>query len=251
MYPYLQFTSDLQIPTYYLVISVTVCLCLLWLNHRAARFELSRKVTLDISLIVMVASFVGARLFHVFYEDFPYYQENAWRILELWNGGFVFYGGAILAAVCGFTFLHFQRDVRNEVYLDLFAPVFSLSYLLGRFGCLMAGCCYGRYCDLPWALSQRHPTQLYASLWELGVLIILLTVEKTKQDARPKILKSSGSVFYLWISLHAVGRLLMESFRDDFRGPTLGLSISSWISFVILALGLFFLLRKPTRGGRT
>lgn len=247
MYPNLQLTSDLQIPTYYLVISVTVCICLLWINQRATKFKLSRKVTLDIGLIVMVAGFIGARLFHVFYEDFAYYQENGWRILEFWNGGFVFYGGAILAAVCGFTFLHFQRDVQNETYLDLFAPAFSLSYLLGRIGCLLAGCCYGRYCDLPWALSQRHPTQLYASLWELGVLIILLAAEKTERTARPKILRPQGAVFYLWISLHAAGRLLMEAFRDDFRGPTLGLSISSWISVAILTIGLFLLLWKPTR----
>lgn len=251
MYPHLQLTSDLQIPTYYLVISITVCICLLWLNQRATEFKLSRKVTLDISLIVMVASFVGARLFHVFYEDFAYYQEDWLRVFEFWNGGFVFYGGAIFAAICGFTFLHFQREVQNTTYMDLFAPVFSLSYLLGRIGCLLAGCCYGRYCDLPWAISQRHPTQAYASLWELGVLIILLAVEKTPRTARWTILKPEGAVFYLWMCLHAAGRLLMEAFRDDFRGPTWGLSISSWISLSILVAGVFLLLWKPTSRSRT
>lgn len=251
MFPSIAISPTLSIPTYYLMLSLTVSLCLVWLTRRADKFSLSRKVTLDLSLIIMISGFVGGRLFHVFYESFDYYREAPFRVLEFWNGGFVFYGGAILAGLCSVLYLTLKARVPFEDYLDLFAPVMSFAYMTGRLACLLAGCCYGKACDLPWAVAGRHPTQLYASLWELGVLFILLGSESLAKDRRPRLLKNPGSIFYLWMVLHGIGRLLMESFREDFRGPELGLSISSWISVILVGLGLFLLLRKPARRGTT
>lgn len=244
MYPILPLSPTFGIPTYYLILSGTVCLCLWWLVRRSEKFKLSRKTTLDLSLIVMVGGFLGGRLFHVFYEDFPYYREEPIRIFQVWNGGFVFYGGALLAGLLAFIYL-FKKSRRNlEGYLDMFVPVLSFSYVMGRIACLLAGCCFGRYCELPWAFGGRHPTQAYAALWELGVLFILLGIENAPR-------KKAGAVFYSWMILHAIGRLIMEYFRDDFRGPTLGISISSWISLLVILLGAYLLLRKPTHGGST
>lgn len=246
MYPTLSLTSEIQIPTYYLVLSFTVCLGLLWSVRRADHLDLSRSTTLDIGLIIMVAGFFGGRLFHVLYEDFPYYREQPLRVLEFWNGGFVFYGGALLAAFLGFIYLRKKAPTQIGAYLDLLAPVMALCYAVGRIACLLAGCCYGRFCDLPWAIAERHPTQLYASLWEAGVLLILLGLEKGRELPKSEnLFQRTGSIFYTWISLHALGRLLMEHFREDFRGPQWGLSISSWISVGVLTLGLYLLFKKP------
>lgn len=251
MFPTISISPSLSIPTYYLILSLTVCLGLLWVARRADQRELSRKVSLDLSLIIMISGFIGGRLFHVFYESYPYYQEDYLRILYFWNGGFVFYGGALLATVCSIFYLIFIARVPFEDYLDLFAPVMSLSYMLGRIACLFAGCCYGKTCELPWAISGRHPTQAYTSLWELGVLCVLLGTEAIARPVRPRWLQNPGSIFYLWMVLHGLGRLMMESFRDDFRGPSLGLSISGWISVLIVVLGLFLLVRRPAGRGTT
>ncbi|MBV2168462.1 MAG: prolipoprotein diacylglyceryl transferase [Bdellovibrio sp.] len=247
MYPVIPISPAFGIPTYYVVLSVTICIALLWLTRRTERMGLSRTRALDLSLIILVTGFIGGRLFHVFYEDFDYYQKEPWHILEFWNGGFVFYGGALLAALFGISFLYFKHHEDLERYLDLFAPIISFTYAVGRMACLLAGCCYGRFCELPWALEGRHPTQIYASLWELGVLMILLGVDKTSPSERkPRRLQNPGSLFYLWMVLHGIGRFMMESFRDDFRGPSLGLSISSWISLALVGLGIYLLFRKPT-----
>lgn len=176
----------------------------------------------------MISAFVGARLFHVLYENPEIYLQNPWAIFYFWNGGFVFYGGALLVALTGWIFFR-KRTKEPLAYFDLFTPVASLGYVIGRWACYLAGCCYGRYCSLPWAVKGRHPTQLYASFWELGVLLILLGLEKKNQ---PK-----GRIFFLWILLHAIGRILMESFRDDFRGAEPGLSISAWISLALIVAG--------------
>ncbi|MGZ3775536.1 MAG: prolipoprotein diacylglyceryl transferase [Pseudobdellovibrionaceae bacterium] len=246
MYPIIPITKSISIPTYYLILSATLCICLLWLTRRTRLYHLSQKAALDLSLIIMVNGFIGARLFHVFYEEFNYYLENPWRVLHFWNGGFVFYGGALLSGIAAMLYLYRFDKKHLESYLDLFTPVLSLSYILGRTACLFAGCCYGKHCDLPWAISGRHPTQAYASIWELGVLFILLGIEKTAPKERQiQCLKKSGSLFYLWLILHGIGRLIMEAYRDDFRGPSLGLSVSSWISLGIIGTASHFLFRRP------
>ncbi|QDK39097.1 prolipoprotein diacylglyceryl transferase [Bdellovibrio sp. NC01] len=251
MLPLIHVTSGVSIPSYYLVLSVVVMACLFWITHRAKKYNLSHAITLDLSLIIMVSGFIGARLMHVFYENLTYYQEDYMRILYFWDGGFVYFGGAILAAALCVLFLEIKAPKDTERYLDLFAPVTAFAYGFGRLGCLLAGCCYGKYCELPWAISGRHPTQVYAFLWEMGVVCILMGVESIGANhRRPKSLGDAGSVFYLWMILHGIGRLLMEAFREDFRGPSLGISISSWISIALIALGLLLLLRrKPTRRG--
>ena len=117
----------------------------------------------------------------------------------------------------------------------------ALGYGLGRLACFFEGCCYGKLCHLPWAIplkevdvvseqistSLRHPTQLYAAGTELLTLGFLLWLEKR----HPKL----GVVFLSWVILHASGRIIMEAFRDDPRGPeVLSLPISSTVSIVFI-----------------
>ncbi|MGE5085283.1 MAG: prolipoprotein diacylglyceryl transferase [Bacillota bacterium] len=243
MFPTIHLTSSIVIPTYYLVISLTVVLSLFWIVRRSGALQLSRATALDLSLLIMVFGFIGGRLFHVVYESFDYYREDFWRVFYFWDGGFVYYGGAILATVAGLIYLRLRTQNQSGVYLDMLAPVMSFAYALGRSACLLAGCCYGKYCELPWAIDGRHPTQLYAIVWELGSLCLILGIEKGRE--KMSFFSKPGQLFYMWMILHGIGRLIMESFRDDFRGPTLGMSISSWISVAIIALGILLLLKKP------
>lgn len=246
MFPFLHFGS-LAIPTYYLVISVTVCFALVWLKIRLRESPLPDTIAMDLSLVLMIASFVGARLFHVLYENPEVYLATPARVFYFWDGGFVFYGGALLSALCAVIYLR-KKDPENFwSYFDLFAPVLAISYALGRIGCLLAGCCYGRTCELPWSIAGRHPTALYATFWEMGVVMILLGLESQNSPLK-RSEKLQGSVFFVWMILHGLGRLVMEAFRDDFRGPTWGLSVSSWISIAIVALGLGLLGKKLYQG---
>jgi phosphatidylglycerol:prolipoprotein diacylglycerol transferase len=153
-------------------------------------------------------------------------------------------GALITASVfCRFKKLDFWRAA------DLGAPIFALSYGIGRLGCFAAGCCYGKPTDLPWGVRfpeggeapfgvAIHPTQIYATLLELGTLAFLLWFERTKHRTKPKV----GQVFGLWLVMHGAGRLVMEHFRDDFRGPRfLNLSVSTWISFAVMLGGVWIL----------
>lgn len=227
-------------PTYFLWISLTFSLCL-WLFLLRTKF--AKKGILDLSLILMGSGLFGARLFHVIYEEPAYYWENPLRVFEVWNGGHVFFGGFLTAWLIGnlsWTWIRrssSQKMSRGQIHDEL-APIVSFGAMLGRIGCLLAGCCYGRTCDLPWAIAGRHPTALYSIFWELGVFLILLGSEK-------KLLTRPGKLFWLWLALHSIGRFFIEFFRDDFRGPQLALSVSGWISCILFIIAILGFRKKP------
>ena len=224
-----------NIPWYYLVISLVTCLAMVWFVRRGEQQNLNRQHLLNIFLIVIVSAFVGARIFHALFEYPTLYLNHPQLLFQIWQGGYVFFGGAVSGFIAAYWYCH-SRHLSFLKYLDVAAPVAGLAYAFGRVGCFLAGCCYGRFCELPWAWQGRHPTQLYALIIELWIVWLLLLLEKRK--AHP-----TGSIFFAWMTLHGLGRLFMEYFRDDFRGPVFVMSISSWFSLALIVLGGFLSLR--------
>ncbi len=231
-----------QIPTYYPVISFSFCVCLIWLIRRARKFQFDERLVIDSGLLVMFASFIGARVFHVLFEDFQFYQEHPLDIFKFWNGGFGFYGGAIRTFFSGFIFLKYHRQKIGD-WLNLYAPISALGYGLGRIACLVTGCCFGGICEIH-GFEFRHPTQLYAVLLEFGIVVVLLKIESTPRLFQ-KLKTLEGYLFCIWIFLHSTARLFMEYFRVDPRGPMpLGISISSWISLFIMLSDAIYILSR-------
>lgn len=231
MYPELSLGA-VSLPTYFLVVALASALGGFWFVRRAERRDLNKTVALDLVLLVLAAGFIGARLFHVFYEEPAYYAEHPWRVLHVWNGGFVFLGGLFASFFTGLWFCQWQREP-FWLWADLAALPTSLAYAIGRLGCFLNGCCFGRECHYPWAFVQdgvpRHPAPLYASAYEFIWLFIL-----TRLEPRWRV---PGTTFHVWLIGHALGRLVMESFRDDPRGPLLGgLSIGTWLSLGLASL---------------
>ena len=213
----------------------------LWFLRRAQAARLNRVAAIDLTLVVLISGFVGGRLLHVFYEEPEYYLKHPLRVLAVWNGGFVFFGG-MLAAIGGAYAFCFWRREPFLFWADRAALPSALTYALGRIGCFFNGCCYGRRCEWPWAMVlegiPRHPTQLYASLWEFFTIGILLLLE-------PRF-KVSGVIFGLWLVMHGVGRIFMEFFRDDPRGLfIMGQSLGTWIGLGLVVMGFALLLTLP------
>jgi phosphatidylglycerol:prolipoprotein diacylglycerol transferase len=107
--------------------------------------------------------------------------------------------------------------------LDVLALAMPLGQGIGRIGCFMAGCCYGRPTDLPWGVTftdpqslgpvgvKIHPTQLYESLLVLGVLAVLLHLRSRK--------RFEGQLLGTYFLLAGLVRFAVEFFRGDPRGP--------------------------------
>lgn len=245
--------SIATIPIYFIVTSGISCFCLIWGMLRLKKWGLKVDEYFDLYLVIMISAFIGARLFHVFYENPEIYLHRPLHAFYFWEGGFVYYGGFITAALSGVYFLKIRKSkIQYLTYFDFFTPLISFSYSVGRLGCFFVGCCYGKYCSLPWAIEGRHPTQLYAFFWELTLCFILLIIEKNnfysygiKSEVKLKnFFSKPGSVFFLWLAFHSLGRILMELYRDDFRGPTFLISISSWISLFFIVFSVFILLNR-------
>lgn len=242
MYPFIQLSPSLQIPTYFLFLSLLFSFLIWFTFRRAQKINLDEEKTLiagRIGLILMIVGFVGARLTHVLYEAPNVYLAEPIRILHLWEGGYVFYGGAIAAVLAGWIYVIIKKQ-SFFYWADFYAPIVALGYGLGRVSCFLSGCCYGGSCEYPWAVTfpldsiARHPVQLYVTLWELLAFFLILKLEKTL-----KVTQQVGLIFSLYICWHGVGRIFMESFRNDFRGAMIwGHSISTWISILIILLAL-------------
>jgi phosphatidylglycerol:prolipoprotein diacylglycerol transferase len=120
---------------------------------------------------------------------------------------------------------------------DLFAVALAGGEAVGRLGCFIGGCCYGKIASVPWAVEDhgawRHPTQLYSSASAALILVLLLRLEK--RGHLPE-----NALFYLQGILMCMSRFAIEFFRQP--GAIFGpLTIAQWaciagfIVFVFLA----------------
>ncbi|MBX3039476.1 MAG: prolipoprotein diacylglyceryl transferase [Bdellovibrionaceae bacterium] len=260
MWPWIQI-GDLSFPAFLLVQSLNAALLLAWAKSRASHLDLSPRVALDLVLTILISGLIGGRLLHVVWEAPQFYLENPEAIFHLMSGGYVYFGGLAAGLGAGVLFLRFRQEgPQLGRWFDFVAPLASLGTGLGRIGCFFAGCCYGKVCLLPWAFPfpdekglsfLRHPTQLYSVIWELGVLAILLGLEKIPAKNRPRWLRPAGALFLTWIGLHSIGRFFIEFLRDDFRGPVLYLSISQWLSVCALIITCLVLRRISSHRSET
>ena len=101
--------------------------------------------------MAMVSGILGARIFYVV-QFFHYYRDNLWNIIRIDQGGLVFYGGFILAAVIFAGWCFFKKE-KPLALADLLSTVVPLGHAFGRIGCFFYGCCYGKQCDCAAAVT--------------------------------------------------------------------------------------------------
>jgi len=214
---------------------------------RKARLDPGR--LLDLGVYIVIAALVGAKLL-LLVVNFSYFRNNPDEILVLARSGGVFYGGLITATLVAFWYIR-RHALPFWTTCDMFAPGIALGHVIGRMGCLMAGCCYGRQTTVPWAVTftdpfaaanvgtplnvPLHPTQVYEAGAELLILIFLLVTEK---KGRPY----PGRTFWGYMLLYAFSRFIIEFYRADERGFVMGLSTSQFISVLLAPLSLAMLI---------
>jgi len=208
---------------------------------------------LDLCFYLLIAAVVGSRLFYVAMNPRTFISDPI-EILRLWRGGLVFYGGFIAALITAIVYMK-KRKMQMWKTADIMAPALSAGQFLGRLGCFFAGCCYGKTCKLPWAITFRnldslapigvplHPTQLYHALSNLFIFSFLWFFRGRK--------KFNGQLFWVYVLLYAVTRSFLEVFRGDFRGYSFGgvLSASQVVGSVmaIIAVVMLIMLRRSNR----
>lgn len=94
---------------------------------------------------------------------------------------------------------------------DAFAFAIAGGEAVGRIGCFIYGCCYGKLANVPWAVHDhgalRHPTQLYSALAALATLALIGLLER--RHALPE-----NGIFYVQGALFCALRFAVEFYRD-------------------------------------
>lgn len=213
---------------------------------RAKKAQLSSDAVIDIALIAIVIGFLGAKVMYVIVE-FDRFLADPMSVLG--SSGFVVYGG-IIAGVIGAILYCRRKKLSFLEYFDLMIPGVAVAQGMGRIGCFLAGCCYGRETD-SWlgvvfpeggiapAGVKLLPTQLFSAGGDFLLAAALILYGRTK----PK----KGNVGALYLILYGIGRFVIELFRNDPRGEVGTLSTSQFISVFTVIGGIALYITNSRR----
>ena len=248
MYPRLFEFGPITVYTYGVLLAAAYLLGLKLAMTRAQKRGLDHNRVLDLGIYIIISALIGAKLL-LLVTDFSTFRHDPRELLTLARSGGVFYGGLILAVVVALWYIR-RAGLPLWTTCDVFAPGIALGHVVGRFGCLFAGCCYGKPTTRPWGITftdpfaaanvgtplgvPLHPTQLYEAGAELLILAVLLLTERR---GRP----FPGRTFWLYMLLYAVSRFIIEFFRGDDRGTVWMFSTSQFISILLAPLAIVML----------
>jgi phosphatidylglycerol:prolipoprotein diacylglycerol transferase len=254
MFPQLVRLGPFTLYSYGLLVALAFLTALFVASRLAQRSGLDPDRVATLGIYVAVAAIVGAKLF-LLLSDFSYYIHNPGQILSLatLQAGGVFFGGLVLALATAAWYMR-RTGLPPLRTSDTFAPAIALGHSIGRVGCFLAGCCWGKPAALPWAVTftkplahelvgvplgvPLHPTQLYESAAELIFFFVLLA-----RFHRPH---RDGAVLGLYLILYSTFRFFIEFLRDPtdlsypFGGP---ISFTQWTALVLVACGIGLLAR--------
>jgi prolipoprotein diacylglyceryl transferase len=197
----------------------------------------------DIAMWAVPFGVVGGRLYHVLTDPQLYFAagRDPWAALYVWQGGLGIWGAIALGAL-GALIGARRRGVRFGEVAGALAPAIPLAQALGRWGNWFNQELFGKPTSLPWGLeiapdhrpdgyedyTTFHPTFLYESLWNLGVVGLVLWVE-----ARFKI--RGGRLFAVYVMGYTAGRGWIEYLRIDTVNHVVGLRLNVWTSVIVFA----------------
>ncbi len=213
-----------------------------WLaSRRVLKIGQPPEAIWDMMMWALLPGLIGARIIYIMqYWDKVFFDQHGLQKqggdlliapFALWDGGIVFYG-SVIGGICGVLIYCRRRGINPLAMLDVIAPSMFIGEGFGRIGCFLYGCCYGKACDLPWAvkfpkdsltfdiLSKEgriikeplstialHPTQLYSSLAAFTLAGILAWYFRRRPF--------DGFVLALGLTLYPINRFILESLRDD------------------------------------
>ncbi len=244
----------------------------IWLAQREARRRgQDAERIADLAFWILVAALAGSRVYFILVNWGDYFGPGRAlvatpfgripRLLAVWEGGLVFYGGFIAAALTAWWYMR-RHGMRFLPHADTIIPSVAFGHFMGRLGCFSAGCCWGEVAHrhLAWAarfppaslayqtFSTRpdpsayiaadrlttlplHPVQLYEAFGELAIFLVLVLAVRPRK-------RFHGQVLAAWLLLYAILRTVVEVFRGDVeRGVVAGLGVGQWTSLVIFAAG--------------
>jgi phosphatidylglycerol:prolipoprotein diacylglycerol transferase len=241
--PTLFHIGPLEIHSYGLMLAVAFIVGMQVALSEAGQRKLDEGRLSALCLWIMVLAIAGSRLLYVASHHESY--AGRWGdAFKLWEGGLTMYGG-FLAALGG-SLLYLRRHRMPVLTVcDAFSPAIALGSGITRLGCFLNGCCFGRPCHLPWAITfdpdsfagttypgvPLHPTQLYLALAGFASFALLWSLRR--RLTRP------GQLFFLFLLIESTSRFVIDFFRHYEPGGESIRVLGAQLSLTqVLCLGL-------------
>lgn len=236
MYPILFSIGPVNFYTHGLLIAIGCLIGGYVIFYCAKREKLPTKFLFDLLVFSLILGIIGARLAYVIAY---YYQFENWHeMFFVWYGGLVSFGGIIFGFLAAALILK-KRQQNILHWFDLGTIGLLVGWAFGRIGCLLSG-------DVPGIESTSHlaiwgtlPVALFEAIWSIIVAGILFYLYTTKRNFIQKF--SDGFIFFLGLALYAIGRFVIDFFRQENVFYILkGGQIVSLILFISAILILIF-----------
>lgn len=246
MHPILFQWGPLTIYSYGVMMACAFIIGTYLAQKEAALQAVDSQKIVDLTLWLVLFGIVGARLLYVL-QNLAFYRVNPLEIIMLQRGGLSYFGGFLSALLCAVLFLR-KNGLPVWKVLDILAPFLALGQAVGRIGCLLNGCCFGKpssFClslDFPGDPVARYPVQVCSSLL---LLLLFLLLRRGQISARGKKL-SEGKIFLLYCCGYSLIRFLLEFIRGDHQVLLFGLTVYQYISAGIFIIAGSLLWKRKT-----
>jgi phosphatidylglycerol:prolipoprotein diacylglycerol transferase len=232
---------------WYGLIFVIAVMAAVWTSRRAAKHRgLDPEFVPDVTMIIVPAGILGARLYEVFVLQWGYYSQHPGLILKTWEGGLAIHGGVLGALLCGGIYMKYRKQ-SFWLWADMIAPGLILAQAIGRWGNFLNQEAYGVpapesiFNMLPGFIREgmtingvvMHPTFLYESLWNVASFAVMYTLQRSKPPA--------GVVFSLYLILYNTGRYAIESIREDSSFIFGDIRVAQLMALAQIVAGMAFL----------
>ncbi len=225
----------------------------------------------NLALIAIVVALICARLYYVIFS-WDYYRNHLLEIFSFRGGGLAIYGG-VIGGVATCLVYGKVKKLNYALLMDTACIGLVLGQSIGRWGNFFNREAFGGYTNNLLAMRlpldavrisevteemlahqvvedgvtyiQVHPTFLYESLWNLGVLAVLLVL------TLKKVKKFHGEIFLYYLLLYGAGRFWIEGLRtDQLLLPVVNLPVSQLLSALLVAVSLVLILLLRHRAGK-
>ena len=240
----------IEIALYGVIIGIGMLLSLMLIAKVAKKSGQNPDYYWDMALVTIITGVVGARLYYVVFS-WESYKDDLLSILNLRQGGLAIYGGIIGGALAIIVYTKYKK-YSIPLALDTVVPGVALGQILGRWGNFFNREAFGDYTDGLFAMRlpvdairyseitskmvehmevganyvQVHPTFLYESMWNIGVLALMLLLWKKKHF--------DGEMTLLYFAGYGIGRFFIESIRtDQLQIGNTGIAVSQMLGIML------------------
>ena len=252
---------------YGMIIAFGMVMGYLMTAFQAKRTGQEPDLYLDLALWDIVFAVIGARIYYVVFS-WDYYKDNLSQIFNTRGGGLAIYGGVIAGVITTIIFGKVRKQNFFQL-LDTACVGLITGQIIGRWGNFCNREAFGGYTNGLFAMQlkesdvassnlthavlkhiveidgtryiQVHPTFLYESLWNVGVLVVLLLFTKHR--------KYNGQIFLIYLLGYGLGRVWIEGLRTDqliFFGT--GVAVSQVLSGVLVVASAGILIYQYVKG---